>query len=45
MVVSYDFDFINQIERGLDMNSNHSVNLLIQKVFEIDQSLYREILM
>jgi len=29
LAISYDFDFVNQIERGLEMNANISVNKLI----------------
>ena len=45
LAVSLDFDFVSQIERGLDLNAHHSINLLINKIFEINDYEYQSIIM
>jgi hypothetical protein len=44
LAISYDFDFVNQIERGLEMNANISVNKLIQKIYDLSHPQYKDLL-
>ena len=40
-----DFNFVSSLRLAMELNSNQSVKIILQKVFEINSKAYQEMMM
>jgi hypothetical protein len=43
--VQTDFNFVSSLRLAMELNSNQSVKIILQKVFEINSKAYQEMMM
>lgn len=45
LIVNIDFTFVSTLRKAMELNKNQSIKLLVEKIFEMNETCYQEVMM